>query len=135
MHLRRAIFAENGLTPVVMDEKMQQDVFNVYNHCIETYERTKGMIPAGNLCEVRFEDLEVDPMGEMHRVYQTLNLGGWENLQVAIQKQLPQLTRYKKNSFKMDEDLMRKVYSRWKASFERYGYPSTLEDEKAEGRR
>lgn len=134
MHLRRTLFAENGLARIVMDEKMQDDAMNVYMHCIETYERTRGLIPEGNLCEVRFEDLEVDPMGQMHRVYQTLNLSGWENLEAAIQKQLPQLTRYKKNSFKMDEDLMRKVYSRWKPSFERYGYPSLLPGEEKDAK-
>lgn len=126
MHLRRTMFAENSLTRVVMDEKMKEDMFTVYSHCIETYERTRGLIPEGNLCEMKFEDLEADPLGQMHRVYDSLHLGGWETLEAAIQKQLPQLTRYKKNSFKMDEDLMREVYSKWKPSFERYGYPSRL---------
>jgi len=126
LHLRRTLFAENGLSRIVMDEKMEEDALNMYTHCIETYERTRSLIPAGNLHEIRFEDLEVDPLGEMHRVYQGLNLTGWENLEPAIVKQLPELTRYRKNSFEMDESLMRRVYSRWKASFDRYGYPSRL---------
>jgi hypothetical protein len=131
MHLRRTLFAENGLSKIVMDDAMQNDTMSMYSNCIETYERTRGMIPAGNLHEIRFEDLEVDPVGEMHRVYQGLNLDGWDRLEPAIRKQLPELTRYRKNSFKMDEALMRKVYDRWKPSFDRYGYPSRLPEHEA----
>jgi omega-hydroxy-beta-dihydromenaquinone-9 sulfotransferase len=126
LHLRKTLFTENGLSRIVMDEKMEEDALNMYTHCFETYERTRGLIPAGNLCEIRFEDLESDPLGEMHRVYDSLSLGGWENLEPAITKKLPDLTCYRKNSFKMDENLMRRVYSRWRPAFDRYGYPSRL---------
>jgi hypothetical protein len=126
IHLRRTLFAENALTKIVMDEKMQDDTLSLYTRCFETYEKTRGLIPKGNLHEIRFEDLEADPLGEMHRIYQGLNLTGWENLEPSIQKKLPELTRYRKNSFDMDETLMRKVYNRWKPAFERYGYPSRL---------
>ena len=131
MHLRRTLFAENGLAKIVMDETMQDDLMTMYSQCIETYERTRSLIPQGNLHEIRFEDLEVDPLGEMRRVYQGLSLDRWDVLEAAIQKQLPELTRYRKNSFNMDEDLMRRVYSRWKPSFDRYGYPSRLPEHEA----
>ena len=131
LHLRRTLFAENGLSKIVMDEKMQDDTLKMYTNCIETYERTRHLIPAGHLHEMRFEDLEADPLGEMHRVYQGLNLDNWETLEAAIKKQLPELTRYRKNSFNMDETLMRKVYDRWRVSFDRYGYSSRLPEHKA----
>ena len=126
MHLRRTLFAENGLAKIVMDETMQDDAMKMYSHCIDAYERSRNMIPQGNLYEIKFEDLEVDPLGEMRKVYQGLGLDGWENLEPQIQKQLPELTKYRKNTFKMDETLMRKVYDRWRPSFDRYGYPSRL---------
>ena len=126
LHLRRTLFAENGLSRIVMDEKMKDDAMTMYSHCMESYERSRSLIPAGNLHEIRFEDLEADPLGEMHRVYEGLGLGGWKVLEEAIKKKLPELNLYRKNSFKMDENLMRKVYERWKPSFERYGYPSRL---------
>lgn len=128
LHLRRTLFTENGLSKIVMDDKMRDDMMKMYTHCIDSYERARRLIPEGNLHEIRFEDLEVDPLGEMHRLYEGLNLSNWEQLEVAIKKKLPELTRYRKNSFKMDEDTMRLIYSRWKSSFDRYGYPSRLPD-------
>ena len=126
MHLRRTLFAENGLAKIVMDETMQDDLMSMYSHCIETYERTRSLIPKGNLHEIRFEDLETDPLNEMRKVYQNLGLSGWDALELAIQKKVPELTAYRKNSFNMEPDLMRKVYDRWRPSFDRYGYDSRL---------
>jgi hypothetical protein len=126
IHLRKTLFAENGLAKVDMDERMQEETLSLYSYCIDTYERTRSLIPAGNLHEIRFEDLEANPLGEMHHIYEGLGLGGWESVEPAIQKKVPELTRYRKNSFVMDEAVMRKVYNRWKPSFDRYGYPSRL---------
>jgi hypothetical protein len=131
MHLRRTLLAENGLSKIVMNDKMQDDLMNLYSYCIDTYEKTRDQIPAGNLCEIRFEDLEADPLNEMHRMYNSLGLNGWDAVEPAIKQKVPELTRYRKNSFNMDEDLMRKVYERWRPSFDRYGYASRLPEQNA----
>lgn len=125
MHLRRTLFRENGLGKPVFDG-MEEDVLKVYSECIETYEQTKHLIPAGHLHELKFEDLEADPVGQMRQVYATLGLENWSQEEAAIQKELPELNKYTKNSFKMDEETMRKVYARWRSSFDIYGYPSRL---------
>jgi omega-hydroxy-beta-dihydromenaquinone-9 sulfotransferase len=129
IHLRRTMFAENGLGAAVTEETMQKETLEIYTHCMETYERTRSLIPTGNLHELRFEDLEIDPLGEMRRIYDGLNLNGWNQMEPVIEKTLPELTRYQKNSFKMDESLMRKVYNQWKPWFDRYGYPSRLPEQ------
>lgn len=125
MHLRRTLFRENGLGKPNFNG-MSEEVLQVYSDCIETYERTKHLVPAGRLHEVKFEELEADPLGQMQRVYDALNLGGWKNVEPSIQKELPALNEYRKNSFTMDEETMRLVYSHWQFSFMKYGYPSRL---------
>lgn len=126
VHLRRTLFRENALgTPNFVG--MEDDVMKVYVDCIETYERTKHLVPEGRLHEIRFEDLEADPLGQMQRVYQSLSLGGWDQVEPAIRAELPALNRYRKNEFSMDEATMRRVYDRLKRSFDLYGYPSRLE--------
>lgn len=125
MHLRKILFRENGLGKPNL-KGMDEEILQVYNDCIDTYESTKHLIPPGRLHEMRFEDLEADPMGQMKQVYDTLDLGGWDNVEPALLKELPSLNEYRKNSFNMDEATMRKVYSRWKNAFERYGYSSRL---------
>ena len=125
LHLRRTLFTENGLGQPWF-EGLEEDVLQVYSDCIETYERTKHLIAPGHLHELRFEDLEADPLGQMHQVYDKLALGGWNNVEPAIREELPALAEFRKNTFNMDEQTMRRVYSCWRDSFDRYGYPSRL---------
>ena len=126
MHLRRTMFAENSLFPPNMEGNEEEMCLN-YETCIKTYEETKSLIPAGNLHELRFEDLEVDPLGEVAQTYKALGLTSWASVEPLIKSELPNLTAYKKNSFRMDRDLMRKVYAQLGWIFELYGYSSRLE--------
>jgi len=127
IHLRKTLFRENSLGKPNFNG-LEEDVVNVYLDCIETYERTKHLVPGGRLHEVRFEDLEADPLGQMREVYSQLSLPGWEQVEPAIRNELPSLTRYRKNSFSLDAATQRRVYEQLRPCFERYGYPSRLDD-------
>lgn len=127
LHLRRMLFVENALSEPCFDG-IEEDTFLTYEQCIRRYEATKGMIPSGQLHELRFEDLETDPLGEMQRVYQTLNLPGWEQMIPRLQAKMPEHNAYRKNRFSLDADTMRRVYDRWQFAFECYGYPNQLSE-------
>ncbi len=127
LHLRRMLFAENALSEPCY-EGLEEDTFATYDHCVRRYEATKGMIPAGQLHELRFEDLESDPLGELQRVYQTLHLPGWEGMIPRLQANMPEHNAYRKNRFSLDAETMRRVYERWQFAFECYGYPHELSE-------
>jgi omega-hydroxy-beta-dihydromenaquinone-9 sulfotransferase len=123
LHLRKTMFTENSLGPPEFSSN-EDDMLYFYEKCIRTYEETKGLIPKGRLHEIRFEDLEQDPLGQIHQIYQTLSLPGWDLVKPKIEAQLPALKAYKKNAFRMDEATMQRVHSRLKWVFDLYGYPS-----------
>ena len=127
MHLRKTMFAENSLFPQNMDGN-EEEMFQNYETCIRNYEESKSLIPPGNLHELRFEDLELDPLGEVAETYKALGLTSWSAVEPLIKDELPKLTAYKKNSFRMDKELMHKVYGRLKWVFDQYGYSSRLEE-------
>lgn len=126
-HLRRTMYAENGMcNPEYGD--IDERVFELYELCYRDYERDKALIPEGNLSEVRFEDLEQDPMANLERIYSGIGLKNFEALREKIAPQLAELKRYKKNLFKPDPERMERVYSRLRDAFDRYGYPSPMEE-------
>ncbi|MDZ4684264.1 MAG: sulfotransferase [Planctomycetaceae bacterium] len=127
VHLRKTTFVENCLGVPNFDG-LEADVQLSYEECIRRYEATKSLIPAGHLHELRFEDLEVDPLTEMQRVYEQLKLPGWDCVAPTIRDRMPQLAEFRKNRFTMDPDTMRQVYNRLKFAFDLYGYPSRLSD-------
>lgn len=125
IHLRKMLFTENALSEPSF-ENLEEDTFVTYEHCIRRYEETKALIPSGQLHELRFEDLETDPVGEMHRAYQALNLPGWEAMVPRLRAKMPEHTAYQKNRFQPDIATMQRVYHRWRFAFECYGYPHQL---------
>ena len=122
LHLRRTMFTENSLGPPEFSSN-EEDMLYFYEKCIRTYEETKRLIPEGRLHEIRFEDLEQDPLGQIRQIYRSLSLPGWDLVEPKIQAQLPSLKAYKKNAFRMEPETMQRVYSRLKWIFDLYGYP------------
>lgn len=127
MHLRKTMLPENSFAPARLSTSSEDTLF-FYDKCIRTYEETKSLIPPGRLHELRFEDLEEDPLREMARIYSGLQLPGWDVVEQRVQDQMTSLKSYRKNAFSMDEQTMRLVYSRVKWVFDLYGYPSGLEN-------
>ena len=126
LHLRKTMFTENCLGPPEFSAN-EEDTLYFYEKCIRTYEETKGLIPKGRLHEIRFEDLEQDPLGQIHQIYQTLSLPGWDLVKPKIEAQLPALKAYKKNAFRMDQATMQRVQSRLQWVFDLYGYSNHLD--------
>ncbi|MCA9080643.1 MAG: sulfotransferase [Planctomycetaceae bacterium] len=127
VHLRRTMVHENGLgLPDVPD--LESEILRTCRVTYDCYERDRELIPHENLHELRFEDLEVDPLGEIEKVYESLNLGGFDDVSEILRPEIPQLRRYKKNAFKNDPHWMNVVYEELQDQFERYGYPSPFEE-------
>lgn len=123
MHLRRNMFTDNALG-VPSFENLEEDTLVTYEECIRRYESTKSLIPAGQLHELRFEDLEADPLEELRKVYEGLSLPGWSLVAPRIEAELPKHQNYRKNRFSLDEDTRRRYYERLKFAFDLYGYDS-----------
>lgn len=125
IHLRRTLFEENGLGRPIIEESEEEVCLN-YEHLFRVFEEDRGLIPASQFHELRFEDLELDPVGEIQKVYTALHMHGFDRVEPQITAQLESLRKYRKNEFEMEEGLKRWVFERLRPAFERYGYPSGL---------
>lgn len=121
LHLRRTMLATNSLEPP-HGRTALEDTFELYDRCISRYERAKQSIPPDQLCEMRFEDLEIDPIKQTHRVYQELQLSGWDAVLPAIERQVASNRDYRKNQYTEDAALTKQVRDRFGWVFELYGY-------------
>lgn len=122
VHLRKVMIAENGLgRPVFKDAEME--IIRSYQACFDAYERDRYLIPQENLHEIRFENLEQEPLEEMAKLYEALDLPGFDELYDVLKPEEPQLKRYRKNVFRDDPRWMARVADELQPAFERYGYP------------
>ncbi len=63
-----------GLQDPLTSEELEEYLLKEYVATEEEYQRTRGLIPAGNLCEIRLQDLQADPLGTLRQCYQELGL-------------------------------------------------------------
>ncbi len=105
------------------DSLVEQTIFSWYGQMHSLFERDRGMIPPGQLTEIRYEDLEREPLAVLARIYDELDLPGFEGLEKGAAKYLEGIAGYRKNRFILCGEDRDKVAREWEDWFRRYGYP------------
>ncbi len=105
----------------VSREEIEADIFLFYTALMRKFWAEKALIPRGNFVEVKFEDMEADPLAELRRIYTTLDLPGFADgtpfrAYIAAQRD------YRKNSYPLGEEIIEKVNRHWKFAVEAWGY-------------
>jgi omega-hydroxy-beta-dihydromenaquinone-9 sulfotransferase len=80
-------------------------------------------IPTGHYQEIRFDDLERDPMGQVERLYSALKLSGFEALRPRLEQYVNSLAGYRKNTFaELPPEVRDQVATHWRRYFDAWGY-------------
>ncbi len=103
-------------------EGLEDQVFETFNRMYAAFERDRPLIPAKQLAEVSYEQLVADPVGQMRRIYDELDLGGFEQLRPALEDFVAGQKNYQKNRFEMAPALHDEISRRWSRYIEKYGY-------------
>ncbi len=86
------------------------------------YMRDRAAIPKNKLVEVRFEDLESDPMGVLEHTYTQLELPGWDEARGPVGEYARSLEGYRKNRYEQDQATIDKVDRHWGFAVKEWGY-------------
>ena len=87
----------------------------------EAFFEQKGLIPKEQFCEVRFEDLEKDKIGQIRRIYETLALDGFQSLESKLQAYVSSISNYQKNRYPpLPESLRQRIRARWPRCMEKF---------------
>jgi hypothetical protein len=122
VHLWKSLYSTHGLqTPNF--EGLEDYVFDTFNLMFHKYEETRELIEPSRLYELKYEDLVADPVGQMRKLYDQLELGGFEKVKPAIDAYFAEQEEYKTNRYEQPEAERAQIRRHWKAYFERYGYP------------
>jgi hypothetical protein len=102
--------------------RLDEVILSWYTDLHALFERDRGLIPPGDLTELRFENLESSPRECLEKIYADLNLAGFDNVWRRAGEYLENLGNYKKNRHCLAEEDRAKVSRRWAFAFARYGY-------------
>jgi hypothetical protein len=99
-------------------------VIRQYRELYDAFFEERGLIPAGHFHELGYADLEKDPLGEMRRLYEALDLPAFAHVEPALRAYLDSLSGYRKNVFpELAPELRRRIASEWRRCFDEWGYP------------
>jgi omega-hydroxy-beta-dihydromenaquinone-9 sulfotransferase len=101
---------------------VKDQILDWYVEMFDLFERDRDLIPEGALHELKYEELEEEPLRELEKIYSTLNLPDFQDFSRQADSYLQRVKSYKKNVFSLDNESKTLVNSRWRKTFEKYGY-------------
>ena len=94
----------------------------LYEQMMRRFFADCSLVPAGNLVDVRFDDLERDPIGEMRRVYEKLALSSFEATEASLRHYVTGQSTYQKNRLELSLCERKLIANRWSFAFAKLGY-------------
>jgi hypothetical protein len=102
---------------------LEEYVFRNFVHLYQRLEEGRQFVDPSHFCEVRYEDLVADPIGEMEKLYDHLGLGRFEEcLLPALKEYLADNAGYETNSYELTPAQRAQIDRRWGWVIEKYGY-------------
>lgn len=87
------------------------------------YFQERRLIPAERFCEVGFKELETDALGQVRRIYETLDLPDFGYVEPRLRAYLETVSGYKKNQFhELPSALRGRIAREWRQYFEEWKY-------------
>ena len=103
-------------------ERAEETILTLYEEMMQRYLKERSLIAKGNLVEIRFEDLEKRPLEEIKKIYEQLNVPGYNDAKLAFQAYIDAHKSYQKNQLQLSPEAQRKVEQRWRFAFSEFGY-------------
>ena len=111
-------FALQGYAHVDIDET----ILTVYERMMNDYLRDAEGVPADRLVELRYDELDAEPIKSVEQVYRRLSLPGFDDARPKFERYLASVATFKKNKFDYSDEAAAKVEARLKPFLERWGY-------------
>lgn len=122
MRLWHSLDEVQALQPPRNPEQLREYVWAGLNRMYRAFESQRSLVPAGQLIELRYEDLVAKPVETLRRVYDELQLGEFEKLEARLQPRLANHGNYRANQHQMKSDTDAEILERWRDYAVRYGY-------------
>jgi hypothetical protein len=121
IHLWKSLYQTHGLQ-IPRFEGLQEYVFTNFARLYAKLEQGRPLVDPARFHEMRYEDLVTDPIGEMERLYERLELTDFAALKPALARYLTEHSDYETNRYQVPGDLLREIENRCSEVIARHGY-------------
>lgn len=103
------------------EELIEQNVLTIYEQVMRRYLVDRELIPAENLVEVSYADLDTAPAEVIDHIYDTLGLDGYDDAKPHIDAYIESQADYRKNGFVISDRAAEIIERRWAFAFDAFG--------------
>jgi omega-hydroxy-beta-dihydromenaquinone-9 sulfotransferase len=121
MSLWRRLYADEGLQKA-NGLGLEEHVLATLTRMYEALDRDRPLLGPGQLCEVRYEELVADPVAQMARIYESLQIGDFAPVRPVIEAYFKERQDYRPNRYQLTGDQRACIALRWSKYFQDYGY-------------
>lgn len=108
-------------------ENLEQEVFETYLHMHRRVQATRGLVAKNRFHELRYEELTKDPIGELRRLYEGLELTDFDVLRPQLEAYLAANARYERNRWQPTPTEIETIERHWGEVMVHYGYPPSTD--------
>lgn len=102
---------------------LETRVLRVCREMYEMFFKERGLIPAGRLYEIGFDQLETDMIGQVRQIYESLGLPDFAHVEPRLRSYHNTIGGYKKNEFQGIPLTQRERIAReWRRYFDEWAY-------------
>jgi hypothetical protein len=94
-------------------EGLEDYVYRMFTRMYQAYLAEKDLIPPENLCEVRYEQLVRDPVGQVQAIYERLRLGRFEQARPQLEAYAAKEKNYQTNRYQLPDVTRDEITRRW----------------------
>lgn len=101
-----------------LEQRIIEDMLLCYQHIRED----QALLAQDQFHEIRFENLERNPLLELEKTYKKLNLGGFESVKPKLEAYLASISNYQKNRYIISHAKRQQLAQRLHPIIKAYGY-------------
>ena len=103
-------------------KNLPEYVFDSLDRMYRGFWKQEASIDSSSICQVRYEDLLRDPVGQLEAVYQKLDAGDFEAVRPKLQQYVESGKSFKTNPHTLDDSTRDEITRRWAEYIRRYDY-------------
>jgi hypothetical protein len=104
------------------NKQVEEKVLGEFRIIYDRLEEARPLLRSNRFHELRYEDLTANPLGELAKVYSTLELDGFDDARIRVADYLKQTKDYETNKYAITEEQRKLIDHRWGDVIRRYGY-------------
>lgn len=106
----------------ISKEQLQEYVIMVYKNLMHQFLKERNLIPEKNFIELQFEELESKPLVQLEKIYNELDISGFNTSKPAFERYIEATSGYKKNKHNIKKETLEKIQHEWSFTMKEWNY-------------